>query len=310
MDNTKEEHVGMFLRVKLFLTNHAAELAGIADVALIKTRLDNYITTIFVKEAIATTDLTGITILKSQTRTQLETKCILGAAAGTSYSIKNNNPVLQGKVDYTNTEIKGISGIALYSVANVLFNNLDPIKASLPPFGILATDITAISTLNATFLLQEESPADTIEDRAQAGNEVGINVDAATLMLDNELDNYMRPVSISNPPLHENYESHRALQSQTPPSAPIATITVLGGEIAVLWAQPYNPDTLYFIKNDGPETVQASLSDTATTEGAVKVSLASGEKRQRTASTLAPLGDFLVVKNLGTLPTVVKLWVE
>lgn len=300
----------MFLKTTRFLFNHSAELTGTPDAALIKARLDNYLTTIWAKDALASTDVSGTTDTKSDAATALINKCILVSRGGAGYATKNNNKALLRKINFTKSDLNNVSGKTLIANAGIIFSNCDPIKALLANWNVTSADVTAVNTLLQAYIALEAAPQDVIEERSEAHNDLAVAIDTANTMLNDELDIYMGTYEITNPPLHNNYEKHRALDSQTNPTSPDATVTLNTINPTVLFTAPYDANRLFTVKNEGPETIRLSLSPTNNAEGPTIVTLLAGEKRQRLSSNLNTIGNFLIGKSMGAAATVVKVWVE
>lgn len=94
-------------------------------------------------------------------------------------------------------------------------------------------------------------------------------------------------------------------------SQPTVMKDILPGTLVALHhADAYSSTTFYTIQNMGDQPVTFSLSTAETAEGPDPVLLPSGDTKSRLAETLAPEGTYLIVKNPGTLPVSVRLWVE
>ena len=75
-------------------------------------------------------------------------------------------------------------------------------------------------------------------------------------------------------------------------------------------AETYDTTTFYTIQNIGNQAVTFNLSTMETEEETEPVLLLGGDTKSRLAETLAPEGTYFMVKNTGTLPVSVRLWVE
>lgn len=136
-------------------------------------------------------------------------------------------------------------------------------------------------------------------------------IDQIRSLFEEKLDVVMCSFEVSNPSLYNLYQSARAIDINGSASQPTVMKDILAGTLLALHhADSYDTNTFYTIQNIGDQPVTFSLSTTETTEGPEPVLLPSGDIKSRLAETLATEGNYLIVKNPGTLPVSVRLWVE
>ncbi len=146
MDSEKEDKYGMFLKMESFLDDKAAALAANSAFADILTELlanDNAITQ---ADSTALRNLSGLTQIKHEKRTALETSILTVAAAARGYYTTNHDPYKKVIVILTPTEVKTEQDAELISIADKVHDVADPIKTLLTPWGVAAADVDALLT--------------------------------------------------------------------------------------------------------------------------------------------------------------------
>jgi hypothetical protein len=310
MTTTQENYIGMFLRVKLWFVKYAITIAAIPDAAAILERLEDYLTDIFNYAGEGSADESGTTDRKTEVRLLLNTQAILVAAGATAYAVKNKLKELKNKIDFADTDFNRSSGKTVIANVTLLLTHVKPINDKLGNFGVTAADFETLQTLLTSFIELEQAPSTAIDNRSLQNDQLEATIVLARTMLSEELDVYLKPQAIKNPLMHTAYQAARLLDAIGTRVAPDATVTVGANSLAVLYNKQYEANRLFYITNDGPEIVEISISETATTPGTKIIVIGKGDTRQRTTYNLATSGNYLLVRNLGASATQIRLWVE
>lgn len=85
MNDIQLNKLGMFEKVNDYLTNNAAALAGVTQIAPLQSSLSNLIADIVDVAGVAGSDTTGFTIEKATERTDLEAIALKVSRAAAAY---------------------------------------------------------------------------------------------------------------------------------------------------------------------------------------------------------------------------------
>ena len=311
MNRDQESFFAMALKVKNFNAKNASSMTTVPAVAGFYTQLNTLVTQLITADVGSRADLTGYAISKSAKRTALETLSLKISNALTSYSVVNNDAVLQKRADFPTSKWYLCSEEELVTQATIIKNLATPLAVSLAPFGAAATDVTALGSSLTAFTDAISDPTLAIDQRKEDNEKVVETIDQIRTLLNDKLDVLMRSFEVNNPSLFSLYRSARAIDSNGSVMAPTVVVDIAATSVkTVHTATSYNANTFYTIQNMGSEPVSFSLSNTTDVEGADTVLLNAGETRSRLADNLSPTGIYFVVKNPNTVPVKIRVWVE
>lgn len=311
MTKDQEAFFAMALKVKNFYAKNSTSMTAVPAVSGFYTQLDGLIAQLIAADSGSRADLTGYAMAKTAKRQALEIAALKISNALTSYALINNDVVLQKRADFPSSKWYSCSEEELVTQGNVVKGLATPLSSALVPFGATAADVTALDAALTAFIGIISDPSLAADKRKEDNVSLSERIDAIRTLLADKLDVLMRSFEVGNPTVYALYKSARAIDSNGSVMAPTKLGDMAPGVVTALHtAASYASDTFYTIQNVGNETLYFSLSNTADTEGPNPVLLAPGETRTRLADTLAPTGVYLVVRNIGTTPCKVKLWVE
>ncbi len=311
MTKNNESFFSMALKVRNFGRINATTLNAIPGVSAQFTQLNTLIDSLITTDTGSRTDLTGVAITKQNIRKLLETVCLKFSNALAGFAVNSNDLILQKKADYPSSKWYSCSEDELISNANIIKNLATPIMASLAPYNLTATDLTAFNTVLNSFTDSVSDPSLAIDKRKTDNENIPLIIDQIRSLFNDKLDILVRTLEVSNPNMYNMYNAARAIDTNGSIATPTIELTIASRTVSTVHtATIYNADTFYTIQNIGNEGVSFSLSTTTNTEGADPVLLEVGETRSRLAVNLAPDGVFLVVNNPSLVPVKVKVWVE
>lgn len=311
MTKSNESFFSMALKVRNFGRINATILNAIPGVSAQFTQLNTLINNLITTDTGSRTDLTGVAMVKQNTRKALETSCLKFSNALAGFAVNNNDLILQKKADYPSSKWYSCSEDELISNANIIKNLATPIIASLAPYNLTAADLTVFGTALNNFTDSVSDPSLAIDKRKTDNENIPVIIDQIRSLFNDKLDVLVRTIEVSNPNMYNMYNAARAIDANGSIATPTAEVTIASKTVSTIHtATAYDADTFYTVQNMGTEGVYFSLSTVANTEGTDPVLLDEGETRSRLASNLATDGTFLVINNPNLVPIKVKVWVE
>jgi hypothetical protein len=311
MTKEQESFFGMILKVKNFYSKNLSNLLSVPAVAGFFTQLNTLIADLITSDSGSRADLTGYAIAKANKRQIVENLVLKVSNAIASYSVINNDIVLQKRADFPTSKWYKASEEELVTQASIVKNLALPLANDLQDYGATSADVTALETAINTFTDAISDPTLAIDQRKEDNETLIETIDAIRTLFTTKLDVLMRSFEVNNPSLYSLYLSARAIDTNGSVMAPTVIVDALPNVITTLHtATSYSPDTFYTLQNMGTEPVFFSLSTTNDTEGTEKILLNAGETRTRLAENLAAAGVFLQVKNNNAIPVKIRVWVE
>ncbi|WP_379968037.1 hypothetical protein [Epilithonimonas sp. UC225_85] len=228
-----------------------------------------------------------------------------------SLAAVNGDLILKKRADFSSSSWYSISEEELVTQATIIRDLGQTNATAMAPYGAATADVTALTTALTTFVDVITNPTLALDQRKNDNKRIPEIIDQMRTLFEEKLDVVMRSYELSNASLYNLYQSARAIDINGSASKPTVLKDILPGSLVALHhADAYSITTFYTIQNMGDQAVAFSLSTTETTEGPDPVLLSGGETRSRLAENLAAAGTYLIVKNPGTLPVSVRLWVE
>ncbi len=160
----------MFEAVIEFLDNNPALIASLAVLGTLKTQLETIISQVANAYAIILTPLTGITLQKEEERNKLNALLFEICNGIRAYATSVNNMNLYKAVDFSISDIDHMSDTKITSFATQIHAKATAHIASLPPFGIDAPILAALTLSMSNFENLKMEHRDAVALRkAQAG---------------------------------------------------------------------------------------------------------------------------------------------
>lgn len=311
MTREEESYFAMALKTKNFYARNTAAMASIPALAGLYTQLSTLITTLISADTGSRADLTGYSLDKAMKRKNVESLALKISNAVASLAAVNSDLILKKRADFSTSSWYSISEKQLVTQATIIRDLGQANAAAMVPYGAATADVTALSTALTNFVDVITNPTLALDQRKNDNRRIPEIIDQIRTLFEEKLDVVMRSFELSNSSLYNLYQSARAIDINGSASQPTIMKDILPGTLAALHhADAYDTDTFYTLQNMGDQAVTFSLSTTETTEGPEPVLLSGGETRSRLVENLAPEGTYLIVKNPGTLPVSVRLWVE
>lgn len=192
MTKDQEAFFGMALKVKNFSAKNTAGMTAVPAVAGFYTQLNTLIAALIAADAGSRADLTGIAVSKTIKRQSLETLALKLSNALASYSVINNDMVLQKRADFPSSRWYSFSEEELVTQTTIIKNLATPLAANLVPFGAAAADITALGTALTAFTDAISDPSLAIDQRKGDNVKVVELIDQIRTLFADKLDVLMR----------------------------------------------------------------------------------------------------------------------
>lgn len=311
MTREEESYFAMALKTKNFYARNTAAMASIPALAGLYTQLSTLITTLISADTGSRADLTGYSLDKAAKRRNVESLSLKISNAVASLAAVNGDLILKKRADFSTSSWYNISEEELVTQATIVRDLGQANAAAMAPYGAATADVTALTTALTSFIDVITNPTLALDQRKNDNRRIPEIIDQIRTLFEEKLDVVMRSFELSNPSLYNLYQSARAIDINGSTSKPTIVKDVMPGTLLALHhADSYDTTTFYTIQNMGGQPVTFSLSTSETLEGREPVLLPGGDTKSRLAETLAPDGTYLMVKNSGTLPVTVRLWVE
>jgi hypothetical protein len=311
MTREQEAFFGMALKVKNFNAKNTTGMTAVPAVAGFYTQLNTLIAALITADTGSRADLTGVAVSKTAKRQALETLALKLSNALASYSVITNDSVLQKRADFPTNRWYAFSEEELVTQTTIIKNLATPLASNLTPYGAVAADITAIGAALTAFTDVISDPSLAADQRKIDNVKVVAVIDQIRTLFTEKLDVLMRSFEVNSGSLYSLYQSARAIDINGAATAPTSITEILPNATATIHTSAvYEANTFYTLQNRGNEAVRFSLSTIENQEGLETVLLNPGETRSRLAENLAPMGIYLVVKNVGATPAQIKIWVE
>lgn len=298
MNKTEVNHHDMHLKVQRFLALHAAETAGVAQVATLEALLDDLIDNVITQDGAATVDTSGTAEAKKAKRTLL-TALFMHVVAGAKAHFTTVDDTEQLRiVDFTLSEVTALRDSELYTTLwNVYDTNLVPVAASLTGYNVTALQMTQLDTLLDEWRTLIKAPSLKIDQKVVAGHNVEELQAAITTLLDTRLDVVMDTFKMGNPDLVEGYYLARAIDDTGGSSAWIHSGTVdAGAGVATPTFEGAQGDTPLKLQNTGTADLSFQMLLGGAPVGAPKA-LSAGSTYAGLIGDLAPEGNAFKVEN-------------
>jgi len=293
-----ENNISMYYAVKGFFTKKLATLA----VRALSTRAalhDTLLAQLASLIQITTENNTGYTTQKSDYRDSMQAQTIALAGALQAYATDTQQDELARKTTLKPSYLSNMIG----SDALLVCENIQKLgkthEAALQAYGILPAHISELKTTNEHYFEAHDDPEEKRLEVKLANAEALKKMDEIEENL-NILDALMQSVAPRHPMLHAQYQASRRIDDQpTRHKKKAKSITLKSGEQKLLHTAPYRRGRLFTLHNKSKQPILWSLSTSPTEATAPYLTLDAHKTAQQLAHTLAPTGDYLLVKNEG-----------
>ena len=213
MDSNTEDRIGTLIKVNQFCLDRSTPLAVNSNIEAERTTLADDTERIFQNDSIATRPLGGATTMKANARKDLEDIIMLCRAGGIGYFTVNSNPLKLGILQQSDTEIKQARDSVLYVKADQVHDVLDPVKSLMAAFQVTAANVDSIVTRKDAYKAVLQLPQTEEAISEAAGKERDRIVDKCFNQTLANIDAHMLVFKYTNPLLHDEYLSNRAIDN-------------------------------------------------------------------------------------------------
>lgn len=210
MNDLQENKLGMFEKVNDYLTDNAAALVSVTQIAPLQSSLNNLIADITEAAGISGSDTTGFTIEKATERTDLEAIALKVSRAAAAYFLSIHQPGNIKLADYTKSELDSARDNDLYVKAKYLHKIAQPVAANLSGFNSGPADVTALQLALQDFFNVMQLPAEKKGEKAVYTKGVEVLFKEGDSLLDT-LDIYMLTFEAVDPIQFALYKAARAI---------------------------------------------------------------------------------------------------
>lgn len=217
MEDSQEEYFGRFLKLNGFLGTNAADLAANPLIAAEKVKLATLINNIALQDALANSDDTGFTQMKTNAATALRTACkdvsgglssyfeIIGHAGNLEKAKMTNSAI-----DYPDDAKLNMAANQLYLLGNEPTVKNDPLLANalLTPADIDDLEVKRLAWMDLVDLPDEKRG-----DRVAANKEKARLFQVGNKEIVPRLANFMLPYATNNTILYSKYETANAIDN-------------------------------------------------------------------------------------------------
>lgn len=213
MNGKQEDKAGMYLSIKSFLSDHAVELAGILELADKETELSDLITEMFAADAKATADTKGYTEAKHIGQLLVAQGALHVGRGAASYFFGLNDPGTAGEITFSKSDLIYCRDSETYTRGKQVYAKANPVKASLPPFGVTVAAVDLLNTRCEAYLAMLQLPERKRDEKYGAGVDVDLHFVAIDKLLEEHIDNLVGTIEESNPVLFAEYQAARSINS-------------------------------------------------------------------------------------------------
>lgn len=310
MKATIENKVSMYHKVREFFSNHLAALeatapalgAQVAEYEAQLTRLDQLLTK-------AGESPQGYTAQKQTNRAAMSNLAMTVSGATYAYAKVNNDEPLAAKADLKRSYLDQMRDTdALYACERLLALTT-PLAAAIAPFGASAQHLEDFALAIDTYKTTIQEPADQRGAIKSANQEAERQLPVVDAKLD-VVDAIMQAISPSHSLLYNQYRADRLIDDNASGiSDPDVTQIIGANTLRAILNEPYQASRKFRLVNNGTVEILWGLSSSDTEVTHPLVKLAPDASSTLLSSTLAPDGNFLLVKNETSLPTEVDLYI-
>lgn len=319
MDDNQENRFTAALQVQDFLEDNASDLAGVAQIAEVKTELDGHIEKYVEADGTATTDTTGSAEEKAAQRAILMSTTLRLSRAAKAWATDTNDIKLLRKVDLVKTDLSQLRDTQFYVACKELNKLITPIIASLAPYLVLPTHLTAQGDALEAYFDTISEPADQSDERQLAGQEADRQLSLIYTLFNTKLDTYMDLLLDDEPELVAEYYLARAITDNaggsgsgtggggtpapgtgagTQPIVFSGTVLHMSAITTALFV--YKANKAVKLENTGSPMLKFQLQKGGMPAGTV-ISLNAGEVMNGIFSDLAMDGDSFQISNIDPL---------
>jgi hypothetical protein len=303
MDARQENRYSAVLKVQAFLSDRAAELAAVTQIATEKLVLDSYIQGIIVNDGIATADTTGYAQAKANARVALTSAALRLTRAAKALAVDTSDPILLKKTDYTKSELDKKRDTELHVSCQQISDFVTPLVPSLSGYLITPAHLTVLNTNLATYYSTLPQPGGQTDIKVVAGRNVEELLNKAYSMLKDKMDTYLDLFLEDDPDLVEQYYLARAIDDNTGGGNGKQTFSGTVGAMSSATAGPvtYKADATVKLVTTSPQGLYFQLMNGGMSSGS-QVYVAGLGSEEMKFSMLGVAGDSFMVSNNNGMP--------
>ncbi|MBL0308463.1 MAG: hypothetical protein IPP77_01850 [Bacteroidetes bacterium] len=290
MDNHQEDKLGMYEKVKAFLTRNTAVLAGVTQIAALQTQLSDGIDAIIDAAMEATEDDRGFTEQKSDERNELEAITLKVFRALSAYWESTGTDASLILKEYLPSSLDAMRDNDLALTAYRLHIVAEPVAAFLTDFNSGPADVNELKATYEQFFTDIPLSKTKTDARHDATGEVQRLMKRVDKILD-KLDIYLATFAAVNIFLFNQYEMARTIDHSRGSKATLRRGTVEPKAVEpVKWAAGViSADTVLEFSNtgkSGPMIFYFSAERYELPGSGLSISLSVGKTLTRAATQL------------------------
>ena len=211
MTGPQQNRLAMCLAVLGVMQKYNSLWSVMTAMADMVTRLQDLTTSIQEASGVQGSPLTGIAGGKRRKRIEMTNQTLAIAGDLHALAVKNGNTAMQAKCDIQPTDLNRLGDTEVAPRCQEIRDLANTNAAALVAFGVTAADITALQTAIDDYKALMTKPREAVVARKGVTTDIGDTEDAATELLETELDKSMKKFETKNADFFGEYKNARMI---------------------------------------------------------------------------------------------------
>ena len=211
MQKRLENKLTMLKAVSSFLKQNISAWGSSTVMAELITKLEELIGEIESIRLITNSDLKGITAEKLAQQDALISKAYEFSSILYAMALRSENKVLQGKVNFTESELQNARGGDLISTCKAIATLIEDNLAALVPYELTGADVTVLGEMISSFSENLPTHRVSVSERKAANERLKDAYAAVDILVNEQLDRMMVRYRSTSPDLYAVYNNARSV---------------------------------------------------------------------------------------------------
>ena len=235
MENAQENKLSMYETVVEVLDANSALVSSLPGLVIARSALVNKTLQIRQMNMVQLKSTKGKTLDKGARKVLLADTSYGVAAAVQAYAATTENNDLYELVHFTRTALRESEDEALEQACQLIHDEANKVVASLPDYGVDATDLSDLQGLITAWGTQSQAPRMAISERTMATQTLPSLFKDADSILKKRMDKLMEKFRVSNPEFFATYHAARRIVDAGHGKKKLATLSgvVLGNPMGL-----------------------------------------------------------------------------
>ncbi len=206
-----ENKLMMLKAVLSLLKQNSEKLSVVPALAALISKLESLVAGIKSLRQITESDTTGITAAKQEQQEMLIDKAYELSSVLYAMAAEKEDKVLQGKVDFTESDLQNARGNDLVATCSTIANLVSENLEGLSAYGIEEADLSELESLNTDFSENLPSHRVSVAERKAANEKLKEVFKQAGTLLEDQIDRLMVRMRSRDADLYVAYENARSI---------------------------------------------------------------------------------------------------